>query len=66
MSEILFEETGIIVWAKDDKLIIADDDNRVEYEDTPENREKLVIEAKKLVKTWETEKEISDDYHNQK
>jgi hypothetical protein len=51
---ILYEYTNSIrVRVDNDKVIISDEQDRIEYDDTPENRKKAIKEAKEIVRNWE-------------
>jgi hypothetical protein len=53
VDEIVYDGEGVAVYVVDGVLEIDDGTSGEKTEDTPENREKFVTQAKELEKAWE-------------
>ena len=49
----LFESDGVNVWVEGSKIVIADNQEREEFDDTPENRELCLQKARSMLNDWE-------------
>jgi len=56
-KEILLDEQGIKVWVDETthKVVIEDENERNEYDDTLENRQQCLTDARNIIEQWERE-----------